>query len=107
MRSREEVAAVLELVGAGWNDCEIARELAIPRATVRDWRAGKTPDFDRVRTRLFSNGWVCAVCRGDPLTLPQAPYTYLLGLYLATGISPPTPGACTGCGFAAPTPIPS
>jgi Homeodomain-like domain len=85
MRSRVEVAAVLELVGAGWNDGEIARELGIPRGTVRDWRRGKTPDFDRVRTRLFSNGWVCAVCRGDPLTLPQAQYTYLLGLYLGDG----------------------
>jgi hypothetical protein len=107
MRSREEVAAVLELVGAGWNDCQIARELGIPRGTVRDWRSGKTPDFDRVRTLHFSNGWVCVVCRGDPLTLPQGPYTYLLGLYLGDGYIASHPGACTGCGSAAPTSIPS
>ena len=27
----------------------------------------------------------CVVCRGDPSTLPQIPYTYLLGLYLGDG----------------------
>jgi hypothetical protein len=85
VRSREEVAFVLELVEAGWNDCEIARETGIPRQTILDWRSGRTPDFDRVRTRTLPNGWICVVCRGDPLTLPQAPYTYLLGLYLGDG----------------------
>jgi Homeodomain-like domain len=78
MRSRAEVSFVLELVRAGWNDCEIARETGIPRQTILDWRNGRTPDFDRVRTRTFPNDWVCVVCRGRPLTLPQAPYTYLL-----------------------------
>jgi hypothetical protein len=82
VRSREEVAFVLELVRAGWNDCEIAREAGIPRQTILDWRSGRTPDFDRVRTRNFPNGWMCVVCRG---TQPQAPYTYLLGLYLGDG----------------------
>ena len=85
MRSRAEVAFVLELVRAGWNDCEIARETGIPRRTILDWRSGRTPDFDRVRTRLFPNGWVCVVCRDDPMTLPQTSYTYLLGLYLGDG----------------------
>jgi hypothetical protein len=85
VRSREEVALVLELVRAGRNDCEIARATGIPRGTVWDWRKGQTPDFDRVRTRTSPNSWVCAACRGDPLTLPQAPYTYLLGLYLGDG----------------------
>jgi Homeodomain-like domain len=85
VRSRAEVALVLELVRAGWNDCEIARETGIPRQTILDWRNGRTPDFDRVRTRTFPNEWVCVVCRGHPLTLPQAPYTYLLGLYLGDG----------------------
>jgi transposase-like protein len=56
VRTREEVARALELVLAGRNDCEIARELGIPRGTVRDWRRERTPDFDRVRTRLLPNG---------------------------------------------------
>jgi hypothetical protein len=30
VRSRAEVAFVLELVRAGWNDCEIARQTGIP-----------------------------------------------------------------------------
>ena len=85
MRSREEVAFVLELARAGLNDSEIARETGIPRGTVRDWRSGRPPDFDRERTRTFPNGWFCVLCRGDPMTLPQAPYTYLLGLYLGDG----------------------
>ena len=85
MRSRAEVAFVLELVRAGWNDCEIARETAIPRRTIRDWRTGRTPDFDRLRTRPSPNARSCAVCRGDPLSLPQSAYTYLLGLYLGDG----------------------
>jgi len=87
VRSREEVALVLELVRAGRNDCEIARETGIPRGTVRQWRRGQTPDFDRTHTFLASkgSGCACAVCGGDPLNLPQAPYTYLLGLYLGDG----------------------
>ena len=89
MRSREEVAFVIELVRAGWNDCEIAQETGIPRGTVRDWRRGRVPDFDRVHTRTFPNGWFCVVCRGDPMILPQGSYTYLLGLYLGDGYIAP------------------
>jgi hypothetical protein len=85
VRSREEVAVVLELVRAGWNDCEIARENGIPRRTVRDWRKGRTPDFDRIRARYDPKRRVCVVCGGDPLRLPQGAYTYLLGLYLGDG----------------------
>jgi hypothetical protein len=85
VRSRAEVAFVLELVGAGWNDCEIARETGIPRRTILGWRHGRTPDFDRLRTRPSPNARSCAVCRSDPLSLPQSAYTYLLGLYLGDG----------------------
>jgi hypothetical protein len=107
VRTREEVAFVLELVRAGWNDCEIARETGIPRQTILDWRSGRTPDFDRVYTRTFPNGWVCLVCRGDPLALPQPSYTYLLGLYLGDGYIPPMLAACTDSGSTVRTPIPS
>jgi hypothetical protein len=85
VRSRAEVAFVLELVRAEWNDSQIARETGIPRRTVRDWRSGRVPDFDRVRRRSSLRSRNCAVCRGDPLSLPQGPYTYLLGLYLGDG----------------------
>src|SRR4029453_11598657 len=57
----------------------------IPRRTVRDWRSGRVPDFDRVRRLSTLSSRNCAVCRGDPLSLPQGPYTYLLGLYLGDG----------------------
>src|SRR5215211_2888253 len=89
VRTREEVALVLELVAMGRNDCEIAREAGIPRSTVRQWRKGQTPDFDRRYTFKGPDGQprrgACVVCGGDPLTLPQASYTYLLGLYLGDG----------------------
>jgi len=85
VRSRAEVAFVLELVRAEWNDCQIARETGIPRRTILDWRYGRIPDFDRVRTRPSRNAGTCAVCGGSPLSLPQAAYVYLLGLYLGDG----------------------
>jgi hypothetical protein len=78
VRSREEVATVLELVRAGLNDCEIARRTGIPRGTVRCWRVGRRPNFERP-------GATCVVCAGTPDALRQAPYTYLLGLYLGDG----------------------
>jgi hypothetical protein len=95
---------VLDLVRRGRNDCEIARETGIPRGTVREWRKGQTPDFDRTRTfgQMFSPP--CPVCGGDPLNLPRAPYTYLLGLYLGDGCLTPYPRevyrlriVCTNC----------
>jgi hypothetical protein len=85
MRSREEVALVLDLVRRGRNDCDIARETGIPRGTVRCWQKGRTPDFDRVRTFGEEFCPPRLVCGGDPVNLPQAPYTYLLGLYLGDG----------------------
>jgi hypothetical protein len=83
MRTRQEVDRVLALRAEGLNTSEIARRTGIPRRTVKDWLAGRTPDFDGVRpTRLRRR---CPVCRGEPLTLPQVAYTYLLGLYLGDG----------------------
>jgi len=71
MRSDREYALVRELIAAGLNDCEIARQTAVPRSTVRGWRAGtqrgsRTRDYD----------W-------NALDRPQ--YAYLLGLYLGDG----------------------
>jgi hypothetical protein len=78
MHSPDEVALVLQLLDQGLNHCEIARRTGINRGTVRDWAAGRTPRFDR-------RSATCLVCRCEPLALPQAPYTYLLGLYLGDG----------------------
>jgi hypothetical protein len=78
VRSEEEVALVLELVRARWNDCEIARETGIPRGTVRGWRIGRTPNI----SRQLGN---CALCSGNAEALPLPAYPYLLGLYLGDG----------------------
>jgi hypothetical protein len=58
---------------------------------VRGWRIGRTPDFDRTRTFAQKFSPRCLVCGGDPLNLPQVPYTYLLGLYLGDGCLTPYP----------------
>ena len=78
MRSPKEVALVLTLAAEGLNNCEIARRTGIPRGTVSDWRLGRRPNFDRAQA-------TCTVCLGEPSALPQASYTYLLGLYLGDG----------------------
>jgi hypothetical protein len=85
MRTPQEVATVLDLARAGLNSCEIARRTGIPRGTIRDWRAGRVPTFDRRGGDDGRIGQCCAVCGGEPLLLPQVPYTYLLGLYLGDG----------------------
>jgi hypothetical protein len=84
LRSPEEVATVLDLVRTGLNDCEVARRTGIPRGTVRDWRRGRTPNFERL-TEPGRRRQTCPVCRGQPLELSQGHYTYLLGLYLGDG----------------------
>jgi hypothetical protein len=43
MRRPEEVRLVQRLVAEGLNNCEIARATGIPRTTVRDWAAGRSP----------------------------------------------------------------
>jgi hypothetical protein len=84
LRSPEEVALVTQLVGTGLNDCEIARRTGIPRGTIRQWRIGQVPQFER-------RSGTCAVCSGDTRALPLPAYTYLLGLYLGDGCLTPCP----------------
>jgi hypothetical protein len=79
MRSAEEFDAVKRLIAAGVNDCAIARELGIPRPTVRDWRCRP-----QIRRRLSSGSTTCGVDH-DFSTLPAAAYCYVLGLYLGDG----------------------
>lgn len=60
----------------GMNAGEIARELGVPRSTVRGWLSGRSrPDgVDRRR-----------IPRPEFDTLPGASYAYLLGVYLGDG----------------------
>jgi hypothetical protein len=76
MHSAETVSLVLDLVGRGLNDCEIARMTGVPRSTVRDWRVGKVP---------MRAGGRCEICAGKSLDTPGAAYAYLLGMYLGDG----------------------
>jgi hypothetical protein len=78
MRTPAEVRLVVALLASGLNDCEVARRTGIPRGTVRDWRYGKRPKFDR--QPRYEPGT-------DPRLNPavEIAYSYLLGLYLGDG----------------------
>jgi hypothetical protein len=78
MRSAEQFDAANRLIAAGMNDCAIARQLGIPRTTVRDWR--RRP---QARPRLDSST-PCGVVH-DFSSLPPAAYSYVLGMYLGDG----------------------
>ena len=78
MRSAEQFEAARRLIEAGVNDCAIARQLGVPRPTVRDWRCRP-----QTRPRL-ARGSGCGVVH-DFSALPAAPYCYVLGLYLGDG----------------------
>ncbi|QRY45331.1 hypothetical protein JVX93_34145 [Mycolicibacterium boenickei] len=79
MRPAEEFNRVQALIAAGVNDCEIARQTGIPRATVRDWRV-RLPKQLR-RPQASSD---CGIDH-DFSALPPREYAYLLGLYLGDG----------------------
>jgi hypothetical protein len=77
MRSAKEFETVRRLIAAGVNDCAIARQMDIPRTTVRDWR--RRP---QVRSRdSCASPWFAH----DFSSLPARAYSYLLGLYLGDG----------------------
>jgi hypothetical protein len=84
VRSRAEVAFVLELVRAGWNVPDRPRdrnpEANHPRLAKRA-HARFRPD---AKTTLSGRPELCCLRRYPP-ALPQAAYTYLLGLYLGDG----------------------
>ncbi len=77
MRSRAEVNAARELAAAGASATAVARELGLPRSTVRDWLAGQLPRSAQPPP---------AGC-GVVHLLHELPpeYVYLLGLYLGDG----------------------
>jgi hypothetical protein len=76
--SAEPFDTAERLIAAGLNDCAIARQIGVPRTTVRDWR--RRP---QARPRLISAS-ACEVIH-DFSALPAAAYCYALGLYLGDG----------------------
>ena len=53
VHASEVRANALRLVGEGHNDSEIARGLAVPRTTVRDWRDPRRLRRSPTRSRLI------------------------------------------------------
>jgi hypothetical protein len=77
MRSAEQFDGAKRLFAAGLNDCAIARQIGVPRTTVRDWRR-------RPAVRSRDLGAPCGVAHNFS-QLPAAAYCYVLGLYLGDG----------------------
>lgn len=78
VRSAEEFEAAMRLIASGANASAVARQLGIPRSTVRDWR--NKPQIASRHTRESECGVV-----HDFSVLPPAAYSYVLGLYLGDG----------------------
>lgn len=72
---------------AGLNACAIARATGIPRATVRDWIAGRVPRKEEGPRGRCS---VCGHAEHARDALPPE-YAYLLGIYLGDGCISPHP----------------
>jgi hypothetical protein len=83
-----QVTTIVEahtLMVAGMSDREIAERVAVPTATVRNWRRGRIPALARA---ALAGVAVCERCnqpahRFDRLPVPE--YAQLLGLYLGDG----------------------
>lgn len=80
MRSAEEFEAAKRLIAAGVNDCAIARQLGVPRGTIKDWRCRP-----QIRRRLSNTSSSTCGVDHDFSQLPAAAYCYVLGLYLGDG----------------------
>jgi hypothetical protein len=78
MRDKQERQAVLELRDQGWNNCQIADELNIPRSTVRDI-ARRYADVSQLAEEDDSKS---SGCRFESC---HRQYAYLLGMYLGDG----------------------
>src|SRR5215468_4149097 len=77
MRPAEDVARVRELASCGLNHSQIARLTGVSRTTVRAW------------LRAAPKRAVCETCGHPPHEfdrLPEAKYSYLLGIYLGDGM---------------------
>jgi hypothetical protein len=81
MRTPEEIRNVVALAATGRSTLAISRETGIPRATVRDWLAGRVPK-GRAVDEVSCERCGAAEHRVDELA-PE--YAYLLGVYLGDG----------------------
>lgn len=82
-RPLEQVDAARQLGGLGFNNCQISRELCIPRGTIRDWLNPYRQERQRA-VDLRRTARCCQRCNGTESSL-AADYVYLLGLYLGDG----------------------
>lgn len=76
-RPHEEVQRARALCHSGLNNCQIARQLFIPRSTIRGWI---NPDYCRRPPRRPG----CFRCEQTGF-VADSEYVYLLGLYLGDG----------------------
>jgi hypothetical protein len=81
VRPEADVEKVFTLIADGHSDSAIARITGIPRSTVRDWHAGRTPRREGPGTGARA----CPICAPGSVALPPSEYIYLLGLYLGDG----------------------
>jgi hypothetical protein len=75
-----EVLEALRLSRGGLSASAIAHRIGVPRATIRDWLAGRVPSVSRSCT-------ACPRCKSTHTQVLPTPssYAYLLGLYLGDG----------------------
>jgi Homeodomain-like domain len=89
MKPAWQVERALELSDAGWNNCQIARELGLDRRTVSDWVRGRTRlrrPAHTYRNPAARGAGGCPRCSKRAVRIPSYPYAYLLGLYLGDGL---------------------
>ena len=82
MRSESEFQRVKALLDEGLSDCAAARNVGVPRSTVRHWRSRPSPPGAAARRAMLE--WSAE---------PADAYCYVLGLYLGDGHLSNTGGA--------------
>lgn len=84
MHPRKAVSEALRLGDEGRTATEIARQMGIPRGTVRDWLYGRLPRSSRLQQ---AGADICEACGGEEHRFDHlsTAYVYLLGLYLGDG----------------------
>lgn len=83
MHPSEVRTRAMELIAAGYNDCQAARTMGIPRSTIRDWRR---PTYVPRNGEILQRE-TCPRCwhGARPIRFASGDYAELLGLYLGDG----------------------